>query len=91
MAKLVTSHACFIHITSEAIMHYTVQKMNTTWTKLGKLSLQYFLTFLWNDGVSVSLTTFISQDVKWKGLARRSKYLITENYRIQVKKSMKMN
>lgn len=25
---LVTSHACFIAITSKAIMHYTVQKMN---------------------------------------------------------------
>ena len=59
-------------------MHYTVQKMNTTWRKLGKLSPQYFLTFLWNNGVSMSLTTFISQDVKWKGLARGSKYL---NYR----------
>ena len=72
-------------------MHYTVQKMNTTWRKLDELSPQYFLTFLWNNGVSMSLTTFISQDVKWKGLARRSKYLITENYRLQMKKSKKIN
>lgn len=39
----------------------------------------------------MSLTTFISQDVKWKGLARRSKYLFTENYRLQMKKSKKIN
>ena len=39
----------------------------------------------------MSLTTFILQDVKWKGLARRSKYLITENYRLQMKKSKKIN
>ena len=39
----------------------------------------------------MSLTTFISQDVEWKDLACRSKYLITENYRLRMKKSKKIN